>query len=200
MRKMPLDVVLVWSWEDASSNVGTCLCVVCFSKAQRCFCLYVYGAWTNRFDSHLPPKFILFQLLEMPPFKLERNWTSEEDRLSKRQQWLTYVTLYAEERICASCWASQFEEYLDKNLSKNWCMVVWRISKMLWLGTDGVSCFVMRHSMAFWNISAHSRCCYRALLCTSFDCRCESDPAPSAPSTSNSNKDASDSADSAESN
>ena len=76
------------------------------------------------FDSHLPPKFILFQLLEMPPFKLERNWTSEEDRLRKRQQWLTYVTLYAEERICASCWASQFEEYLDKNLSKNWCMVV----------------------------------------------------------------------------
>ena len=87
----------------------------------------------------------------MPPIKMERNWTSEEDRLRKRQQWLEYVTLYAEERICASCWASQFEEYLDKNLSKNWCMVAWSNSKMPWLGTDGVSCFVVNHSMDFWN-------------------------------------------------
>ena len=33
-----------------------------------------------------------------------------------REQWLHYLLKTAEERICASCWAGQLEEYLDELL------------------------------------------------------------------------------------
>ena len=31
-----------------------------------------------------------------------------------REEWLHYLLKIAEERICASCWAGQLEEYIDE--------------------------------------------------------------------------------------
>eukprot|EP00435_Cladocopium_sp_Y103_P073454 s121_g43.t1 len=45
----------------------------------------------------------------------KQNSTCQKKRVTAtREQWLHYLEYVAEERICASCWATQFKTYLDE--------------------------------------------------------------------------------------
>ena len=46
--------------------------------------------------------------------------TKEERRQALKEQWLKYLLTVAEEKICASCWATQLKDWLPESHERYW--------------------------------------------------------------------------------